>query len=172
MIIRRLLPALAVSLLMASCTSPGDEPTLSSTAATSSTTSSTSSTAESSTPTTAASEDVTTPATEPAEQAPAADPPPVAPAAPPAPAPVQQESIFNSPGVGVQCPGTDAWVDDLSLCTPANLGGEPLPADPAPAPADEFPYPTSGEAQAHYGCQQGYITDPAICDEMFAKYGR
>lgn len=107
-------------------------------------------------------------------EAPAGSPAPTPATAvePPAPAPAQSGSIFNPPGVGVQCPGTDAWVNDISLCTPANLGGEPLPAAPAPAPADAFPYPTSGEAQAHYGCQQGYITDPAICDEMFAKYGR
>lgn len=70
---------------------------------------------------------------------------PIAPAAPASGAPVQPESppvqssggsIFNPPGVGVQCPQTDAWVDDLSLCTPANLGAEPAPAPAQPAYSD------------------------------------
>lgn len=42
----------------------------------------------------------------------------------------------------------------------------------SPSPSQEYPiYDTSGEAQAHYGCQQGYITDPNLCSAVYEKYG-
>ncbi|WP_169836024.1 hypothetical protein [Corynebacterium aquilae] len=69
------------------------------------------------------------------------------------------DSPYTAPGAGYQCPGTDAFVKDPSLCTPANLGGEPLPAGgDVPSPdcpaavcgygtdAQGNPNPTSGES--------------------------
>lgn len=57
----------------------------------------------------------------------------------PAP-PAQQtpDSVFNAPGNGYQCPGTDAFVNSPSDCTSANLGGDPAydsiyPGGAAPA---------------------------------------
>lgn len=80
-----------------------------------------------------------------------------------------------------RCPQTDWHVPDPSWCTDPSKGGRPdggnapapAPAPvPAPAPAPEEPvYDKSGEAQAHYGCQQGYIDDPALCREIEQKYG-
>lgn len=74
------------------------------------------------------------------------------------------------------CPQTDWHVPDPSWCTDSSKGGRPpggeapVPA-PAPAPVPEDPvYDSSGEAQTHHGCQQGYIDDPALCGEMEQKY--
>ena len=75
------------------------------------------------------------------------------------------------------CPQTDWHVPDPSWCTDTSKGGRlpggeaPIPA-PAPEPVDKYPvYDSSGEAQTHHGCQQGYIDDPALCAEMEQKYG-
>src|SRR5699024_12825320 len=38
----------------------------------------------------------------------------------------QEGSIFNAPGVGYQCPGTDAFTDDPANCTSANLGSDTI----------------------------------------------
>lgn len=74
-----------------------------------------------------------------------------------------------------QCPQTDAFVSDPSQCTPENLGAnlDDIPfADGGTCPAyrcgyghDENgnPNKSSGEIQTEYGCEQGYITDPALC---------
>ena len=37
--------------------------------------------------------------------------------------------------------------------------------------ANGNPNPTSGEIQAQYGCEQGYITDPALCGAVEEKLG-
>ncbi|WP_295627453.1 hypothetical protein [uncultured Corynebacterium sp.] len=78
------------------------------------------------------------------------------------------------------CPQTDWRVPDLSWCSDPSRGGLHTPGagrnapDPAwtgvPDPVDPT-YDSSGEAQSHHGCQQGYIDDPALCGEMEQKYG-
>ena len=83
------------------------------------------------------------------------------------------DSIWNAPGDGYQCPGTDAWVDDSSFCTPENLGSENVAfADGGTCAGYKCGYghnsdgdrnPTSGEIQTLHGCQDGYITDPELC---------
>lgn len=195
---KKLFPILfATALTVTSCSADdksGDLETSSATPTTSSSAESTSATTSSSTTTT-----TSTSTTEPSETPTANEPesaaeqqapiesPPTEIAPPP---PLEQESIFNPPGVGYQCPATDAFVDDLALCTSANLGGDPiydtwfpggLPASEVPfadggtcAAAvcgyghDEFgnPNPSSGGIQARYGCEEGYITDPAICSNF------
>ena len=112
--------------------------------------------------------------------------------------PVQEYSIFNEPGVGYQCPGTDAFTDDPANCTSANLGGDPSYDEiyPGGYPADEVPFadggtcaaaicgyghdengnpnPSSGELQTMHGCEEGYITDVELCGRVFdkaAQYG-
>lgn len=81
--------------------------------------------------------------------------------------------LFNGPGVGYQCPGTDFWVDDSSFCTPDIVGPENVAfADGGTCAGATCGYghnaegdrnPTSGELQALHGCQDGYITDPELC---------
>ncbi|WP_145943665.1 hypothetical protein [Corynebacterium glyciniphilum] len=83
-----------------------------------------------------------------------------------------------------QCPGTDSYVDDLSLC--GNPQGAP---DPATIPYAEggtcaaadcgYGYddygnrnPSSGEIQGRHLCQDGYINDPEYCaaiEDVFAN---
>lgn len=73
-----------------------------------------------------------------------------------------------------RCPQTDWHVPDPSWCTDPNKGGRANAPAPAPAPAsvpEQPAYDSSGEAQSHYGCQEGYINDPALCGEMEQKYG-
>lgn len=59
-----------------------------------------------------------------------------------------------------QCPATDAWVNDPSECTAANLGGDPSYDQmfPGGRPAHEVPYADGGTCPA-YLC--GYGTDDA-----------
>lgn len=45
------------------------------------------------------------------------------------------------------------------------------PETPQAESANEFPYRSSGEAQAHYGCAEGYIDDAALCGELNDRYG-
>lgn len=195
---RKLFPALfAIALTLASCSTSnesGEVETSSTTTTTSSSTEATSTTSSSSAATTT-SESTAEPSAELTVNEPEAATSPVPPSsdAPtdiaPA-APVQQESIFNSPGVGYQCPATDAYVDDPALCTSANLGGDPIydTMYPGGIPANEVPYadggtcaaaicgyghdefgnpnPSSGEIQAEWACQQGTLTDPAICSDF------
>lgn len=81
--------------------------------------------------------------------------------------------LFNAPGVGYQCPGTDFWVDDSSSCTPEIIGPENVAfADGGTCAGAICGYghnsqgernPTSGELQTLHGCQEGYITDPELC---------
>ncbi|WP_236658480.1 hypothetical protein [Corynebacterium amycolatum] len=78
------------------------------------------------------------------------EPTPTAEQLPAAPAPEQTaDNNFTDPGSGYQCPGTDAFVNNPSDCTPENLGGDP-------APADTVPYDDGGTCPA-YLC--GYGTD-------------
>lgn len=69
-----------------------------------------------------------------------------------------------------QCPGTDSYVPDASYCTPEQnaYGAEQECIGPAAECGygyDEYGNrnPSSGELQAQWGCQQGYITDPDLC---------
>ncbi|MCX7540528.1 hypothetical protein [Corynebacterium antarcticum] len=79
------------------------------------------------------------------------------------------DSIWNEPGVGFQCAGTDAWVDDPSHCTSENLGGDPsydtmwgpdaaIPAEEAMRDPSTIPYSEGGTCPP-YRC--GYGTDAA-----------
>ena len=54
--------------------------------------------------------------------------------------------------------------------TPDNPAAVAPEAPPAANP-DEFPYRSSGESQAHYGCAEGYIDDPALCGQLNDMYG-
>lgn len=58
-------------------------------------------------------------------EAPASQPSPVQPA-PSQVGPSQPSSVFNQPGNGYQCPGTDAYVNNPADCTSHNLGGDPI----------------------------------------------
>lgn len=84
---------------------------------------------------------------------------PPAPSATAAPAATQQQSaptqdsIWSGPGAGYQCPGTDAFVDDPSYCTPENLGAESWYSSPDnPVLRDYYEggnqNPSSGEIQS------------------------
>jgi hypothetical protein len=55
----------------------------------------------------------------------------------------------------VRCPGTDAYFESLSQCTPENLGT---------APDTNLRPRSSGEVQFGWGCKQGYIKDPTCAD--------
>lgn len=55
---------------------------------------------------------------------PVVEPTPAAEVSPSQPAVESVDSIWNEPGVGYNCAATDAWVDDPSHCTAANLGGD------------------------------------------------
>lgn len=196
-IMHKVIPAIfALALTMVACAKPYDaEPTASSSVPVSTTSSSSSSTAKPTSTTTDAS----------ISQAPtheAAEPVPMTAASPteivPVDPPVQEYSIFNEPGVGYQCPGTDAFTDDPANCTSANLGGDPSYDEiyPGGYPANEVPFadggtceaaicgyghdengnpnPSSGELQTMHGCEEGYITDVELCGRVFdkaAQYG-
>ena len=76
---------------------------------------------------------------------------PEAPVPSPQPSPEQQEpaqietsqpsSVFNPPGNGYQCPGTDAFVSNPADCTSQNLGGDPAYDDMYPGGYPKQPSP-------------------------------
>lgn len=188
---RKTLPAVfALALALASCSSSEDtEPTETSSTAT---TIPTSTTSNSAAPTSTSSSTVST-ATETETEPPELVEPNPAVEETPAEPVIQQESIWNSPGVGYQCPGTDAFTNDPANCTSANLGGDPSYDQMYPGgyPAAEVPYadgghcaaaicgyghdengnpnPSSGELQTMDGCEVGYITDQDLCSQVFEK---
>lgn len=189
-----LVAILAIPLLLTACSGDDQDttPTTTSSAAASSTTSTTPSTTSSTTP------EETEPVTE--DQA-AVEPEPEVAASyvveclpdPPGPATWSDGTVRFSQdcydqGVAnrgaYQCPGTDSYVDDLSLC--GNPQGAP---DPATVPYAEggtcaaavcgYGYdeygnrnPSSGEIQGRHLCQDGYIDDPEYCaaiEDVFAN---
>src|SRR5699024_935865 len=80
--------------------------------------------------------------------------------------PVQEYSIFNEPGVGYQCPGTDAFTDDPANCTSANLVGHTSSDEiyPGGYPADEVPFADGGTCAAAicgYGHDENGNTNPS-----------
>ncbi|WP_156892771.1 DUF4352 domain-containing protein [Corynebacterium sputi] len=79
---------------------------------------------------------------------------------------------------------TDATIETEDPTPPAPVDSAPEAVAPAPdnpaavapeappaANPDEFPYRSSGESQAHYGCAEGYIDDPALCGQLNDMYG-
>lgn len=184
-----LVAILAIPLLLTAC--GGDDqdttPTTTSSAATSSATSTTSSATSSTT--------TETPEPELTPEEPAAAEPYVVECLPDPPGPatwsdgtVKFSQDCYDQGVAnrgaYQCPGTDSYVDDLSLC--GNPQGAP---DPATVPYAEggtcaaavcgYGYdeygthnPSSGEIQGRHLCQDGYIDDPEYCaaiEDVFAN---
>lgn len=67
--------------------------------------------------------------------------------------------------------GLDGYTEDLSNVPYAN--GGTCPAYKCGYGYDENgnPYPSSGELQAHDGCQAGYIDDPDLCAAVAEKVG-
>lgn len=190
---RRLITAAAIvaGLSTAACESPQDAPTpsSSSTSSSSTTTTSSSSVSTSTSPTTETSPEYVD---EPPQEAVATEPTVIAcEADPPGPALYSDGKVLFSQNCydkivatrpPYRCPGTDSYVSDSSKCHPI-----PTPSpDPATIPyadggtcpaykcgyghdANGNPNPSSGELQAQYGCQQGYITDPELCAAVANK---
>lgn len=77
---------------------------------------------------------------------------------------------LGSPQGKYQCPGTDSYVPDASYCAPEQNSYDADQECIGPAAECGYGYdeygnrnPSSGELQAQWGCQQGYITDPELC---------
>lgn len=93
-----------------------------------------------------------------------------------APAPYVTECLDGTPGPALWSDGTVRYSEDCfyKLGGPAYLeqegqsGIKPGGAAVNGYGYDEFGHPnrTSGELQAEWGCQEGYITDPAICSHF------
>ncbi|MBF0580853.1 hypothetical protein [Corynebacterium sp. ED61] len=82
----------------------------------------------------------------------------------------QPDPVFNSPGDGYQCPGTDAFVDNPADCTSQNLGGDPAYDEMYPGgypqqPSPQQPSPWVQGQIDWNNCIQGGNT-PDECAEM------
>lgn len=87
-----------------------------------------------------------------------------------------EESTANAdsfpPSGKYQCYGTDSFVASPEDCFPWQQQSAQPESDGCIGPASQCGYgtapngarnPSSGEIQAYHGCQDGYITDPALC---------
>lgn len=171
---KRLLPLIATALLLTACggSSTDIEPTTTAPAPTSSVTASptpTTTPSETPTPTETTAVEVEAPA--PDVEQPAAQPQV-------APEPYVIECLPGTPGPARWSDGSMRYsqycwdtMGGAENAAAEGAAGLPAPAPVAPAP-QQRQYDSSGEAQAHAGCQNGTITNPALCGQLYDKYGQ